>query len=1715
MGPQTPYGALAMLFLSKITRHYNLTENFIFHKYKKEFCQQISDLIIFYHCNNFSLGDITFKVTRAFGFKGHRDFFSKEIHHILPCLIPWFIKVPQSQPLLTEIARLVQKGPSTLLSELFFKIYPIIYLNESSTMTSNIMKFITKITHCSERDLKRKDFRMMISELIVHYHSNKEAVIAACENLASIDPDYSKDDDCFVVDGPLSQVIDFLHPRFLGVLGIFGSQLVNSQVADSVKRKVLESLTDLIELMGDKYITPLRFKVMATLRSALSLNVKEYGPLHINAWNAFIRTVNIQSLGSLLSTIFVSLTPLLDHYYTEVNNLFSFLVINHESLLSSFMPDLFFISELNIDENIKMIVHSHIQQVKSDSMIENLKLLLKQVKHEDIEVRQYALQYVTKLLSDNKQELNDAILSSDMMNPVIVELIDALVTGTRESETLKLDYARCLGELGAIEPSHLPRRFEDTSVFTFSATDDTFAISALMELSRALQFEKHTKFMDNFAVAIQEILKFYKISPTEKKAIWESLPESMQEVMLILLSSRYVVQPSMSPDRIHPIFGSSGASTFSKWAFIWVSALIPQIANKDISVLFSSCKPSLNRDLRTLILFLPYIILHVLFGNNDEVNTQIFEEMQTIINIKPHSYKTIQNNKQDKKYLPTIALDPIKKAKPIEEDTHIKCCKTIYVLIDFLERWVREWVHVNCPRVKNPLDNLHYKAIYNFVNKFDKSVLSKGNFECEEYSRALLYLEWYLEENEEKISSYLSDLANIYAKLDEGDAVAGILSIMEHEPSLQDQILFHEVTGQLQDAAACYEIKAQEISLDRDLMLGMIRCYLGLDQPYMAYKLAHSVSMIEDEIGCSITESLAEPLWRLGKWDDLSELLVREEVKESPEWGVRFGHALLSFKNRQRNDFKMELDTMRTNLMCNLTNVTMENGAYQQAYPHIIKLHILNEFESVDSLVHMVTNCKSNVEILKAVHNLLSNWAVRLNILESTGTTVEPVLCARRIFLEQAKVIMSDRECIVNNVLDEFIAKSWINSVRLARKAGLYQQAYTYILNAEMYKPKELFVEKAKLLWQKGEQSSAIRALVRGVDEQFPDLNKFKTASSGEIIADRKLCAEAKLLIAIYNDDSVNVGTEENLTNYKTAVDVFKHWEKSLVYLAQYYDKVYSTLGGDETENRFTESPRLIIHFYGNSLYFGCHYIYQSMPRMLSVWLDYVASDKDPSKTTLTKITAMIANFAEKLPTFKFFTAFSQLVSRICHPQPVVYTQLKEILIKIIQRYPQQSLWMILCVYKSSYVQRYKRCAEVLQDPRLNGTDTAKLINDFNILAEKMIDLTNKTIPNGLQETTVAAINRHIQKTFLDPQFSQIMMPVQEFRKMVMPSQEYYDSKRNRNDFNAFPNKMVYITGIQDRVIILASLQKPRRISLKGSDGKNYSLLLKPKDDLRKDFRLMEFNTIVNQYLHKNPVARERRLKIRTYSVLPLNEECGIIEWISNVIPLRPALIKIYKEKQIYTNAEKLKAMWVPKESLDIKRKVFLSFYIKNHPPVFSEWFRLNFPDPHGWYQAKCAYIRTTSVISMVGYILGLGDRHGENILFDSTNGDTMHVDFNCLFNKGLAFEYPERVPFRMTHNMVKAMGPTGVEGMFRKSCEITMNILRAQRETLMSVLRPFVYDPLLSWSSRSNNTSKSVSTERMDKESMRSVENIEKRLKGIVRVRSDQLESTYPVKVR
>ena len=99
--------------------------------------------------------------------------------------------------------------------------------------------------------------------------------------------------------------------------------------------------------------------------------------------------------------------------------------------------------------------------------------------------------------------------------------------------------------------------------------------------------------------------------------------------------------------------------------------------------------------------------------------------------------------------------------------------------------------------------------------------------------------------------------------------------------------------------------------------------------------------------------------------------------------------------------------------------------------------------------------------------------------------------------------------------------------------------------------------------------------------------------------------------------------------------------------------------------------------------------------------------------------------------------------------------------------------------------------------------------------------------------------------------------------------------------------------------------------------------------------------------------------------------------------------------------------------------------------------------------------------MSVVGHIIGLGDRHLDNILM-STNGQIVHIDYNVCFEKGRQLRVPETVPFRMTRNLQSALGLSGVAGEFGISCEEVLAVLREGRETLLTLLQTFVYDPLV-----------------------------------------------------
>lgn len=63
-----------------------------------------------------------------------------------------------------------------------------------------------------------------------------------------------------------------------------------------------------------------------------------------------------------------------------------------------------------------------------------------------------------------------------------------------------------------------------------------------------------------------------------------------------------------------------------------------------------------------------------------------------------------------------------------------------------------------------------------------------------------------------------------------------------------------------------------------------------------------------------------------------------------------------------------------------------------------------------------------------------------------------------------------------------------------------------------------------------------------------------------------------------------------------------------------------------------------------------------------------------------------------------------------------------------------------------------------------------------------------------------------------------------------------------------------------DEIEVMKSLARPKKLALRGSDGQIYMFLGKPKDDLRKDARLMDFNMIINKLLKANTESRRRQL---------------------------------------------------------------------------------------------------------------------------------------------------------------------------------------------------------------------------------------------------------------
>lgn len=86
---------------------------------------------------------------------------------------------------------------------------------------------------------------------------------------------------------------------------------------------------------------------------------------------------------------------------------------------------------------------------------------------------------------------------------------------------------------------------------------------------------------------------------------------------------------------------------------------------------------------------------------------------------------------------------------------------------------------------------------------------------------------------------------------------------------------------------------------------------------------------------------------------------------------------------------------------------------------------------------------------------------------------------------------------------------------------------------------------------------------------------------------------------------------------------------------------------------------------------------------------------------------------------------------------------------------------------------------------------------------------------------------------------------------------------------------IVRIESFNPTLTVISSKQRPRRLTIKGSNGQDYQYLLKGHEDLRQDERVMQLFGLVNTLLSDDAETFKRHLNIHRYPVIPLSPNSG------------------------------------------------------------------------------------------------------------------------------------------------------------------------------------------------------------------------------------------------
>ncbi|KAK3121381.1 hypothetical protein QOZ80_8BG0651910 [Eleusine coracana subsp. coracana] len=223
----------------------------------------------------------------------------------------------------------------------------------------------------------------------------------------------------------------------------------------------------------------------------------------------------------------------------------------------------------------------------------------------------------------------------------------------------------------------------------------------------------------------------------------------------------------------------------------------------------------------------------------------------------------------------------------------------------------------------------------------------------------------------------------------------------------------------------------------------------------------------------------------------------------------------------------------------------------------------------------------------------------------------------------------------------------------------------------------------------------------------------------------------------------------------------------------------------------------------------------------------------------------------------------------------------------------------------------------------------------------------------------------------------------------------------------------VLLTGVvpQESSIFRSALN-PLRLTFKTANGGTSKIIYKKGDDLRQDQLVIQTVSLMDRLLKLENLD----LHLTPYRVLATGQDEGMLEFVPS-----SSLAQILSEHRGIT-----------------------SYLQKFHPDE---------DGPFGiTVQCLETFIKSCAGYSVITYILGVGDRHLDNLLL-TDDGRLFHVDFAFILGRD---PKPFPPPMKLCKEMVEAMG--GAESQyytrFKSYCCEAYNILRKSSSLILNLFK-------------------------------------------------------------